>query len=205
MPNYLTIDGKGGQFPCFWLDDSGGKPWSDLASYNFNPIPSATYNWQNATSGSYALSETFQVQAGQQVNVAAILATAHFQPFWEFGFALLVQGTAVENVLFALRPDGVGGIGDLGPVVSLAAPGPGVSFLQAEKDATGIVLNGVDYGSTANAACGNKSVYLSSKCNPAAGMYRILFGIFAIEMNPNPMIQTRPAAMVVPFFNVTQG
>jgi len=199
MPN-LNIHGQGGQFPCFWLDNAGGKPWSDLASYNFNPMPTAWFDWKDTTSGSYALSEILTVAAGQQLNVAVILATAHREPFWDFGFALLVQGTTIVDVLFAMRPDGINQIGDMGPNVFLAAPSAGVSFQQASKDATGIVLNGLDYGSLANAGCGDISTYLSSKCKPAPGEYRILFGIFATRVN-----QARPAAMVVPFFNVTQG
>lgn len=209
MPNHLTIDGKGGQFPCFWLDNLGGKPWSDLAKYNFNPMPNAWFDWKDTTSGSYGLSDKLQVHAGQQVNVAAILATAHTRPFWDFGFALLVQGATVVDVLFALRPDGVNQIGDTGPNVFLAAPSAGVTFAQTQlafnggvMNATGIVLNGVDYGSLANAGCGDMSTYLSSKCKPAPGEYQILFGMFATLGNVN---QARPAAMVVPFFNVTQG
>jgi len=209
MPNHLNVHGQGGQFPCFWLDDAGGKPWSDLASYNFNPMPTAWFpNWQSQTSGSYALSEKLTVKAGQQVNVAAILATAHTQPFWDFGFALLVQDTTVVDVLFAIRPDGVNQIGDMGPNVFLASPSAGVTFAQAQSvpngpmNATAIVLNGVDYGSLANPGCGDMSVYVSSKVKPPAGEYQILFGMFATL---NMVNIARPAVMVVPFFNVTQG
>jgi hypothetical protein len=210
MPNQLNIHGQGGQFPCFWLDNAGGAPWSDIASYNFNAMPTAPYDWRGTSSGSYGLSDRFHVNAGQQVNVAAILATAHTKPFWDFGFALLVQGTTVVDVLFALRPDGVHEIGDTGPNVNLAAPSAGVTFTQTQlaspyggpMNATGIVLNGVDYGSLANAGCGDIATYVSSKVKPAAGEYQILFGMFATL---NLVNHTRPAAMVVPFFNVTQG
>jgi len=209
MPNHLKIDGKGGQFPCFWLDNSGGKPWSDLDNYGFTPTRTAQSFSKDTTSGSYALSDKFHVKQGEQVNVAAILATAHTQPYWDFGFAILVQGTTVAEVLFAMRPDGINQIGDTGPNVLLAAPSDGVTFSQAykeadgtPKDATGIVLNGVDYGSIANAGCGNLSTYLSSKCKPSPGEYQILFGMFVTDNRVNP---ARPAAMVVPFFNVTQG
>jgi len=207
MPNQLNIHGQGGHFPCFWLDNSAGKPWSDLAAYNFNPMPTAWFDWKDTTTGSYALSEKLTIKAGQLINVVAILATAHTKPFWDFGFALLVQGTTVVDVLFAMRPDGVNQIGDMGPNVFLASPTAGVSFQQAFNDsnglhlgATGIVLNGVDYGSLANAGCGDMSTYLLSKCKPVAGDYQILFGMFATLNNVN---QARPAAMVIPFFNVT--
>lgn len=202
MPGQLTIDGQGGHFPCFWLDDSGGKPWSDLAGYNFNPMPTAPSGWQATTSGSYALSDKLKVNAGQQVNVAVILATAHIKPYWDFGFALLVQGFSVIDVLFVLRPDGINQYGDMGPNVFFAAPSAGVTVEQVTKDATGILLNGVDYGSVANAGCGNISTYVSAKVKPAAGDYQILVGIFGPSSPPLP---SRPAAMVVPFFNVTQG
>jgi len=200
MPNHLTIDGKGGQFPCFWLDNSGGKPWSDLASYNFDAIQNAPYPWTGSTSGSYALSDSFPVNAGQQVNAVAILATAHTKPFWDFGFALLVQGTTVVDVLFALRPDGSGVIGDVGlPIVRLAAPSIEVAVDSKTRNAVGIVLNDVNYGPV-DSASGNQSTYLSATCAPAAGQYRILFGIFATLNTVNP---ARPAALIVPFFNVT--
>ena len=165
-------------------------------------MPSAPYDWKDTTSGSYALSEVLLINAGQRLNVAAILATAHTKPFWDFGFALLVQGTTVVDVLFALRPDGVTAIGDTGPAVILPPPSAGVQFAQAQMDATGIVLNGVDYGSVANAACGDMSTHVSAWCKPPVGKYQILFGIFATLNMAN---QARPAAIVVPFFNVTQG
>ena len=199
MPNQLNIHGQGGQFPCFWLDNSAGQPWSNIANYNFNPTPSFS-GWASQTTGSYALSERLQVAAGQQVNVAVLLTTAHVEPYWDFGFALLVQGTNVVDVLFALRPDGINQIGDMGPTNPLAAPGPGVTVSTTEKDATGIVLNGVDYGSSQNVGDPDKSIYLSSKCKPPAGAYQILFGIFTTSVTPG-----KPAAMVVPFFNVTNG
>jgi hypothetical protein len=202
VPNQLTIEGKGGHFRCFWLDNSGGKPWSDIASYNFNAMPNAQSGWQNTTSGSYALSDTLQVNAGQQLNVAVILASAHVQAIFDFGFALLVQGTTVQKVLFAMRPDGSTVIGDMGPIVNLAPPSPGVTVdLRTPNSlgAVGIVLDGVNYG-PAGAGSGDLSVYLSSQCSPSPGEYQILFGMFVTASAAN---QARPAAMILPFFNVT--
>lgn len=75
----------------FLAGQPGGNPWSDLAAYNFNPMPTALFDWKDTTSGSYAPSERLTIKAGQQLNTPVILATAHTQPFWDFGFALLVQ------------------------------------------------------------------------------------------------------------------
>jgi len=103
----------------------------------------------------------------------------------------------VVDVLSALRPDGVNIIGDLGPVVYLAAPSAQVD--SKTRNAVEIVLNGVNYGPV-DSLSGNQSTYLSSSCAPAPGEYRILFGIFATLNHADP---ARPAAMIVPFFNVT--
>jgi hypothetical protein len=206
MPNILKIDGNGGELPYLWLDNSGAMPWSDLQSYLPNPTTTPTFPLSN-TKGSYALTNKFHVKKDEWVNVAAILATSHRMPYWDFGFALLVQNTTVAKVLFAIRPDGINQIGDMGPNVFLVPVSDGVDFSQIStdvkgvpKDATGIVLNGVDYGSSVDP--GNLSIYLSSKCQPPEGDYQILFGMFATE----PAVRANsPAGMIVPFFNVTQG
>ena len=80
-----TIQGRGGQ-ALAWLDTAGGMPWSDLANYNFPLMPPG--NWPGATSGSFLLSTPFAVAAGQKLTVIAILATAHYKPYWDVGFAL---------------------------------------------------------------------------------------------------------------------
>src|SRR5258707_1717657 len=103
MPGVLayTIQGRGGTIPghgghcrC-WIDNSGGVPWSALASYNFDLVPTATDDWGATTSGSFLLSDPFDLTGAQQLTVIATLATAHNRPYWDVGFAHLVQGSQV--------------------------------------------------------------------------------------------------------------
>lgn len=199
MSFQLHIHGTGGKFEGWWLDNSGGKPWSDIAGFNFDAMPGAPFDWRGTASGSYALSDKFSVSAGQELALVAILATAHARPFWDFGFALLVQGKNVVKILFDLRPDGINQIGDIGPNVFLAPPSAGVTVNAKTKDATGIVLNGVDYGQDTNPGDGDVATFLSSECTPAAGEYQILFGIFATLNMGNA---ARPAALIEVFVNV---
>ena len=207
MSVHLQIHGNGGHFRGWWLDNSAGKPWSDIAAYNFNAMSGATFDWKSAATGSYALSEKFNVNAGQELAIAATLASAHRQPYWDFGFALLVQGNSLINVLFNLRPDGNNIFGDMGPTVLLAPPGPGVTVQSVAQDlnhnvlqATGIVVGGVNYGQHIDVGNGNLATYLSSSCTPAPGEYQILFGIFAtsiVAFNPS-----RPACLIAEFISV---
>lgn len=203
MSIQLNIHGNGGHFQGWWLDNSAGKPWSDIAAYNFNAIPGATFDWKSAATGSYALSENFNVNAGQELAIAATLASAHRQPYWDFGFALLVQGNTLIDVLFNLRPDGNNIFGDMGPTVLLAPPGPGVTVQSVGDNvlqATGIVAGGVNYGQHIDAGNGNIATYLSSRCSPAPGQYQILFGIFATDIVP--FTPPRPAGLIAEFINV---
>jgi hypothetical protein len=149
------------------------------------------------------LSENFNVNAGQELAIAATLASAHRQPYWDFGFALLVQGNTLIDVLFNLRPDGNNIFGDMGPTVLLAPPGPGVTVQSVGDNvlqATGIVAGGVNYGQHIDAGNGNIATYLSSRCSPAPGQYQILFGIFATDIVP--FTPPRPAGLIAEFISV---
>lgn len=207
MSIQLNIHGNGGHFRGWWLDNSAGKPWSDIAAYNFNAIPGATFDWKSAATGSYALSEKFNVTAGQELAIAATLASAHRQPYWDFGFALLVQGTSLKKVLFNLRPDGNNIFGDMGPTVLLAPPSPDVTVQSVAQDlnhnvlqATGIVAGGVNYGQHIDVGNGNLATYLSSSCTPVPGEYQILFGIFATSIVA--FTPPRPAGLIAEFISV---
>jgi hypothetical protein len=207
MSIQLHIQGNGGHFRGWWLDNSAGKPWSDIAAYNFNAMTGSVFDWRSAATGSYALSENFTVNAGQELAIAATLASAHRQPYWDFGFALLVQGNTLINVLFCLRPDGNSMFGDMGPPVLLAPPSPGVTLQAVAYDgssnvleATGIDVGGVNYGQHIDLGNGNLATYLSSRCSPAAGEYQILFGIFATDIVP--FTPPRPAGLIAEFISV---
>ena len=191
-----TIQGHGGQALC-WLDTAGGVPWSALASYNFPLMPPGI--WSGITSGSFLLSTPFAIAGGQKLTVIAILATAHYEPYWDVGFALLVQGSQVQEVLFALRPDGVDQNGDMGPTIFYAKPSAGVTVTLVVQGTANVVLGGVGYGPPINAGSGSVSTEVTAVCSPAAGTYQILFGMF----NTNETVDvTRPSALIVQFVDV---
>lgn len=197
-----TIEGRGG-LALFWLDDSGNIPWSALDSYNFALLPGGN-NWAPATYGSFQLSTPFAVAAGQQLTVMATLMTAHSDPWFDVGFALLVQGTQVQAILFANRPDAVAYIGDLGPNPGtiLAAPSAGVTVTANKTGPANVQLGGITYGPPQNAGDGNVSTSVTAVCSPPAGQYQLLFGMFSVTNGPaNP---AKPAAMMVQFVDVRQ-
>jgi hypothetical protein len=191
-----TIQGHGGQALC-WVDTAGGVSWSALASYNFALMPPGP--WTGTTSGSFLLSTPFAIESGQKLTVIAILATAHNEPFWDVGFALLVRGSHVREILFALRPDGVDQNGDMGPNVFYAKPSAGVTVTQAVQGTANVVLGGVNYGPPTNAGSGQVSTVVTAVCAPPAGTYHLLFGMF----NTNETVDlTRPSALIVQFVDV---
>jgi hypothetical protein len=195
----FTIQGRGGAIPghgghcrC-WIDNSGGVPWSALAGYNFNLVPTATDDWGATTSGSLLLSDPFALANAEKLTVIATLATAHYKPFWDVGFALLVQGLQVKKILFALRPDNVAVLGDMGPMPPFAKPSAGVTVTTVKKGVANIVLGGVNYGEQTNPGDGDVSTDVTAVSTPGAGTYQVLLGMFGIyELN-----QQRPAALIV--------
>jgi len=191
-----TIQGRGGQ-ALAWLDTAGGMPWSALANYNFPLMPPG--NWPGATSGSFLLSTPFAVAAGQKLTVIAILATAHYKPYWDVGFALLVQGSQVQQVLFALRPDNVNQNGDMGPNVFYASPSAGVTVTANKLGVANVVLGGVNYGPPVNAGSGQVSTNVTAVSAPAAGTYQLLFGMFKTNQSVS---DASPSALIVQFVDV---
>lgn len=199
----LTIHGQGGHL--WWMDNAGGKPWSDLAHFNFPLVGNgAPFDWQNLAVGSYALSDSFTIEAGQTLAVGASIASAHnpITGYYDVGFGVLVQGETVAMVLFALRPDGsnaVGG-GD-GPNVFFATASPGVVFnpQPPAKAAAPFVLGGVNYSDNTSTGDGDISTQFTVTCQPAAGGYQLLFGAFSVNGSVN---HARPAALIVQGFAV---
>jgi hypothetical protein len=195
-----TIQGRGGQ-ALYWLDNAGGVPWGALMKYNFALLPKAKDAWASTGSGSFLLSTPFAVGSGQKLTVKAMLASAHAEPSFDVGFALLVRGAQVEEVLFVSRPDNVDWRGDTGPTITnlFAKPSADVMVTSVEIGAAGLVLGGVNYGLAANAESGLASADITAVCAPKAGTYQLLFGMFAIDGAVEP---ERPAAMVVEYVDV---
>ena len=191
-----TTQGRGGQALC-WIDTAGGVSWSALHAYNF-PLMAGN-NWAGTTFGSFLLSAPIVVAANQKLTVTTILATALYQPYWDVGFALLVQGSQVSQVLFALRPDGVDQNGDTGPNVFYAKPTAGVVVTPKVQAPPNLVLGGINYGPPVNAGSGQVSTVVTAVSSPAAGSYQLLFGMFNTNQTTDP---TRPSALVVQFVDV---
>lgn len=191
-----TTQGRGGQ-ALPWVDTAGGAPWSALASYNFPLMPGN--NWTGTTFGSFLLSAPIAIAANQKLTVIAILATAHYDPYWDVGFALLVQGSTVAEVLFALRPDGVDQNGDIGPNVFYAKPSAGVVVTPKVQGPANLVLDGINYGPPVNAGSGQVSTVVTAVSSPAASTYQLLFGMFNTNQSVDP---TRPSALVVQYVDV---
>jgi len=197
------LSGRGGD-AFWWLDNSGGVPWSALTAHTFDLFAGATDDWRSQTSGSFLLSTPFTLTSAQVLAVTARMVTAHPQPFDDVGFALLLHGSAIKAVLFAARPDAINHRGDLGPT-------PGTVFAAASAGVTGgatpgglvkMMLGGVEYGLVVDASdcTGTCSCDASVTCTPGAGTYHVLFGMFRVSnVGAN---NAKPAAMVVTFAGV---
>jgi hypothetical protein len=197
-----TIQGRGGS-ALFWMDNAGNVPWSAIANYNFNLLPGATDDWRSSTSGSFLLSTPFSLAATQRLIIIASVTTAHREPFFDVGFALLLTGTQIQEILFAIRPDGITHRGDMGPppAINFAPPSANVTLSKVTTGPANVVLDGITYGPPNNPGdCGGTSctTEVTSSCVPGGGSYQLLFGMFVIEGPPNV---GRPAAMIVKFVN----
>jgi len=194
-----TVQGRGG-VAFFWEDNAGHTPWSALQSYNFDLFPGAQDDWRSVTSGSFLLSTPFALAAGQTLTIVADIITAHAFPYYDVGFGLLVSGTQVKAVLFALRPDGINHRGDLGnvPGTAFPPPSPGVQVTKVVGGPFKAILGGIQYGKVNDLSdcSGNCSTLVTSTYLPAAGQYQLLFGMFNVDGSVN---DAKPAAIIVQF------
>jgi hypothetical protein len=198
-----TVTGRGGT-AFWWLDNAGGTPWSAMANYNFNLFPGAQgSNWDQVATGSFLLSTPFSLLPGQKLTVVASILTAHSMPYEDVGFALLLQGSQVKAVLFALRPDGWNNRGDYGPIPGtvFAPPSAGVTVNKVVGGPVKVVLGGVEYGQVNDPGdCSGKCcTEVTTSYIPGGGTYNLLFGMFNLEGHVN---SARPAALIVKFAGV---
>ena len=202
-----TVTGRGGQAftgarprpqAFFWLDNTGGVPASVLATYGFNLFPGGNDVWIVSSSGSLLLSCPFQLSAGQRLTVKVTAITAHSYPFEDTAFAILLKNSQVQADLFALRPDGINHVGDLGPVPGTVfpPPSPGVTTTPVIGGPVKVVLGGIQYGNVVDPGdCShNCSTEVTMADVPGAGTYQLLFGMFVIDGQPN---LAKPAALMV--------
>jgi len=189
-----VVMGKGG-LAFWWIDNAGSVPGSALANYGFNLLPNSNNDWAASASGSLLLSSSFSLQTGDAVNVTARVITAHAFPYNDVGFALLLQSGRLQAVLFAVRPDGVERVGDMGPNLpnTFHKPSPGVSVTKKVGQAVDVVLGGLDYWPK-DAGGASSSAKVTSTHTPGAGTYQLLAGVFALNQSVN---QARPAALVL--------
>jgi hypothetical protein len=202
----FTVTGRGGQAftgapphqkPFFWLDNTGGVPASVLPGYGFNLFPQGSNFWIATSSGSLLLSCPFKLRAGKKLTVKATAITAHSFPYVDAAFALLLKNSQVQAVLFALRPDGVTHVGDLGgPGANFPPPSPGVTTTPVTGGPVKVVLGGIQYGNVIDAGdCSNNcSTQVTTAVVPGAGTYQLLFGMFVIGQPPDPL---KPAALMI--------
>jgi hypothetical protein len=185
-----------------WLDNTGGIPWANVAAAtsNWKLLPNSTGNWQSVATGSFLTTAGFHLHANQQLTVNAAIFTGHGQPFLDVGFGLLMSGSTVKDVLFALRPDNGTRWGDMGPVPenTYAPTSPGVTLNPAPRagNRVDLRLGSVEYGLVEGTGdCdGQCSSHVTATCTPGAGSYSLLFGMFGLP----PVSPTlKPAAMIV--------
>ncbi|MDR3741167.1 MAG: hypothetical protein P4L40_19285 [Terracidiphilus sp.] len=190
-----TVHGSGG--PLWWIDKSGGRPWSDIAPYAFNLLPNDPNPGDLAAlKGSYLLSAPFQVNTGQALTVVANIATAGYPSncYNDVGFAVLLHNGKTKYVLFALRPDNVNRFGDTGPGTPLTFAPPtqpaGVTSSSLTTPFT-VILNGINYAEGFHSA--TPATAVTSVCTPDAGSYQLLCGMFT----GYPVDPTQPSAVVL--------
>ena len=189
---HYKIQGIGGKI--WWVDKSGGLPWSDVVKYDFNLLPNSPNNdWQALLTGSFMVSDRFHVSGSQSLTVRAMIATAGFRDncLNDAGFGVLLAHGKTKDILFALRPDNVTQLGDTGPGVPLmfakpTQPGGFTSTLYTITPP--IVLGGVDYSYR-----GQGATNITSVCSPGAGEYQLLFGMFTGDS----VVASQPSALIV--------
>jgi hypothetical protein len=185
----------------WWLDNSGGQPWSGIAADypTVNLLPhSSSSNWRQTAQGSFIVTAPFELAAAQPLTITATMVNAHADAIFDVGFALLLEHARVKAILFVRRPDDGTLFGDQGPITELtyADPSPGVALTHAPGGLLDITLGQVRYGQVVDPSdCTNKcSCRLTASYTPGAGKYKLLFGMFAMV----PLtIPSKPAAMVV--------
>ncbi|MGA8732164.1 MAG: hypothetical protein WB608_25630 [Terracidiphilus sp.] len=206
----FTVQGLGGYIlqgrgckPHTWIVNRGGVGWSVFAAqWNFELMNNPYFDWRPGTVGSFLSSSPFALNGLQKLTVSASVITADFEPYNDVGFALLVQGAAIQEVLFALRPDGSNeNGGGPGPTIMFAPPSPGVSVNPIEHNTLmNIVLAGVNYGDTTVPFHGSGYLDVSPDCVPAAGSYQLVVGMFNTG---GGNFNLRPSALIVRSVEVT--
>lgn len=197
-PINYTIQGTGGSLE--WIDNTGGVKWSQMTQYNFVLFPNAQGAFDATISGSVLLSDSIVLQDGQTLTVTASVLSAHDFPYYDVGFGVLLNNSTLEDVLFAIRPDGIGHIGDIGPINanSFAPPSAGVTVTTGPGPQN-IVLGSATYVRP-NVPGGGMSTLVTAACTPGAGTYQLLFGMFVSNGEPN---MQNPAALLVNLVEVT--
>jgi hypothetical protein len=206
LDSCYTITGRGGQAftgvpphqqTFLWLDNTGGVPASVLVAYGYNLFPGGTDFWIASSSGSLLLSCPFQMNTGQKLTVKATAITAHSFPAVDVAFAILLKNSQVQANLFALRPDGVNHVGDIGaPGSDFPPPSPGVTTTPVTGGPVKVLLGGIQYGNVVDAGdcSSNCSTEITTNDIPGAGTYQLLLGMFVVGQQPNP---AKPAALMV--------
>jgi hypothetical protein len=188
------VMGKGG-LAFWWIDNAGTVPGTALANYGFNLLPNANRDWASLASGSLLISSSFSLSTGEAFNVTARVITAHALPYDDVGFALLLRNGQTQAVLFAVRPDGVYRVGDMGPNApnTFHKPSPGVAVTEEIEKAVDVELGGLKYWPH-DAGGASSSTKMVSTYTPGAGVYQLLAGVFTLSQSAN---QDRPSALVL--------
>jgi hypothetical protein len=172
---HYELHGEGGS--VWWVDKFGNQPWSAIQQFGFNLFPQSQ-NPQPILStlkGSFIVSHPFHVKASQSLTVVATVAAAKFKvnQYQDVGFGVLLQNGKTKYVLFALQPDNGTFYGDGPPLPDfMFAPPDQQAGLTVLNRPFTVTLGGVDYSQS------EAVTNLQSVCNPIAGEYRLLLGMF---------------------------
>jgi hypothetical protein len=178
----LTLSGHGGVSPAvpgfsdhdFWfLDNTGGVPFSTLNQYGLTDCGLAG----GCTSGSFALSSPFSLNASQTLKVKLSFLSAD-APHYDAGMCYLLANGQVRALLFSASgvPDGVN-------VINVVPVSPGVTLTPSVASFQGnqVTLGGLGYGpqrlnrATGLQIPGGSTQWVTTSCAPGAGEYQLLF------------------------------
>jgi hypothetical protein len=214
----------------WWADSTGLAAGSTLAPFGFETYPfiaqnGSVYTGTNTgtgetspfasdilraqSQGSYLLSTPFTLDAGDVLTTDFSLIQNREFNITMVGFAMLLEGGAIDAILGVTRPDGFNNFTDLTHPTSLNFPvqSDGVTAsVTKEGLPPPMVLGSTQYGlhvlagdcfEGANHPC-ETDVDLSYA--PGAGTYQLLFGMFSIAPRFDPVT----AAFAVKSVDVTE-
>ncbi len=183
MSTNLTLTGHGGisgpirgfsASPCWFVDNTGGIPFSQLAQYNLAEPPHIF----GGNTGSFLLSSPFHLKQHETLHISLTFLTLEF-PHYDFGAAYLLSNNKVVATLYSAwgGPEGVSVLNSV-PITPGVTLNPAGALFQGNQ----VILGGITYGPDRFQSGvpgphvpGGSLPWVTSSYTPGEGDYQLLF------------------------------